>query len=103
VYSIKVEQSKRIPMTMTPVNSPSDIAKEEVFAELFNEYESCFTMSKMFGWNFEEKSKDLIEAIEGKAAEVFGFNPLEFSEWVEKQPRETLYGIIPVPHFSGIA
>ena len=87
-------------MTKTPVKSSSDFSKEQVFIELFNEYSATFTLSKMFAWNFEETSKDLIEAINEKALEVFGFTPSEFSEWVEKQPRETLLGTIPVPDFS---
>ena len=89
-------------MTKTLAKSPSDFSKEQVFIELFNEYSAAFTLSKMFGWNFEEKSKDLIEAINEKASEAFGFTPSEFSEWVEMQPRETLHGTIPVPDFSKV-
>ena len=54
----------------------------------------------MFGWKFEEKSKDLIEGIQERASKVFGFTTTEFSEWVEKQPRETIHGVIPVPGFT---
>ena len=89
-------------MTTTPAKSPSDFTKEEVFIELYKEYESCFVLSQMFGWKFEEKSKVLIEGIQERASKVFGFTPTEFSEWVERQPRETVHGTIPVPDFSRI-
>ena len=89
-------------MTKTLARSPSDFSKEQIFIELFNEYSAHFTQSKMFGWNFEEKSKDLFVAINDKVVQAFGFIPSEFSDWVEKQPRETLLGIIPVPDFSKV-
>lgn len=82
-----------------PTSAPS---KEEVFVEPFGEYSACFALSKMFGWSFDEKSRGLIKAIEEKASKVFGFSPSEFSEWVERQPRETVHGTIPVPGFSEV-
>ena len=73
--------------------------KEQMFSEWFQEYTASWELSKTFGWNFDERSKDLIQAINTTAASL-GFTPDELAAWIEKQPRETALGTIPVPSFT---
>ena len=73
--------------------------KEQMFSEWFQEYSAAFSLSKTFGWDFDERSKDLIQAIITASSSV-GFTPDELSAWIEKQPRETAMGTIPVPRFD---
>lgn len=77
------------------------LKKEQIFAQLFAEYSAEFCLSQICGFQFETRqgTKDLLAAIADKAESVWGFSPSEFSAWVEKQPRDTIHGIIPVPNF----
>lgn len=68
----------------------------------YEEYSSCFTLCSVFGWDFKERSKELLTAF-ASTQEKHGITIEKLREWVRLTERDTIHGTIPVPDFSGIA
>ena len=89
--------------TAAATNFAYNAKKEEMFAEWFQVYSAFFVLSKAFGGKIDlDSHSKMITEITLKQAEALGFTNFadELVEWIEKQPRETALGTIPVPNFD---
>jgi len=74
---------------------------DSVIGPWYEEYSSRFTLCSIFGWDFREKSKELLVAF-SSTQEKHGITIEELCEWVHLTDRDTIHGTIPVPDFSGV-
>ena len=72
---------------------------ESLIGSWYKEYSACFTLCSMFGWDFQEKSKDYLVAFLS-TQEMHGITIDQLTDWVSLADRETSHGTVPLPDFS---
>ena len=98
---------KSSPESLREHSSQITFVKEVEYLDLlitpwYEEYCSCFALCSAFGWDFQEKSKELLVAF-ASTKEKHGITTAELCEWVRLTDRDTIHGIVPLPDFSCIS